>query len=605
MKIPSLEATLLKAKETFVRFPIPVLMSIWAAILLFTMIELKGATETEVWSYARICLTLALAMPAFIAAHAFAERLQNNRWKYGAYALPGAYFIWFWFVLEDKPQEREIILFFVMAIAVHLLVSFAPFIRDGDMRRFWEYNKSIFLRILTSGLYSAVLFGGLALALVAIDELFDVNVKETSYAKIFVFISTVFNTWFFLAGFPKLNVDSPGVEYPKGLRMFTQFVLLPLVTIYLMILYAYAGKILFTMNWPRGWVSYLVIGFSMAGILALLLIWPLREDMRHKWIKLYARGFFFALFPLVILLFCSIYLRVSTYGITINRWFVILLACWLLLIALYFLLSREKQIRFIPVSLFCTALLSAYGPLSASNVAFRSQKARLLEVGTAAGVYNPEEGRFVKAIKVGQVDFDQEEVLSSAIEYLVDTYDAKEVASMFPVNADSVIEKYGRYQLPGELMKSIGLELRSPSGNIGNTRYTFAVESYNTPLDVAGYDWSVYWNYYDEKSSEDEKFSLNDSLLFMLNFNGNILVLKSADEKELARLNLDELRRRLLKEGPVNQYLMKQERLTLQTENDSVKVKLLIRSFSGKLLDNDVPGRTENIDAVLLVKRMD
>jgi hypothetical protein len=91
----------------------------------------------------------------------------------------------------------------------------------------------------------------------------------------------------------------------------------------------------------------------------------------------------------------------------------------------------------------------------------------------------------------------------------------------------------------------------------------------------------------------------------MLNFNGNILVLKSADKKELARLNLDELRRKLLKDGSVNQYLMKQERLTLQTENDSVKVKLLIRSFSGKLLDNDVPGRTENIDAVLLVKRMD
>lgn len=602
MKLPSLESTLLKAKETFIRFPVPIIISMWAAFLLFTLIDMKGATELETWMYGKICLTLALALPAFIAAQAFAESVQNKKWKWIVSVLLGVYFIWFWSGLEEKPQEREIILFFVMAIAVHLMVAFAPFISDSDMRRFWGYNKSIFIRILTAGLYSAVLFGGLALALAAIDQLFDVNVKETSYAKIFVFIASVFNTWFFLAGFPKREETDTPADYPKGLRMFTQFVLLPLVTIYLMILYVYAGKILLTMNWPRGWVSYLVIGFSMAGILALLLVWPLREDEQYKWIKLYAKGFFFALFPLVVLLFFSIYLRVSTYGITINRWFVILLACWLLLIAIYFLVSKRKRIRFIPVSLFFTALLSAYGPLSAFNVAFRSQKSRLIDVGLEAGIYQTDSKVFKKAESVSQVSLDQEEVLSSAVEYLVDTYDAKEVVTMFPVNADSVIVKYGRYQLPEELMKSIGLSLRTSSGRIENTRYTFSVESYSTPVNVAGYDWSINWNYYDDKSDEDETIRVNDSSFLLLNFNGNFLVLKSPAMDELIRLDLAALRSKLLKAGPVNQYLMKQEQLTILGENDSIRVKLNIRSFSGKLLENDIPGRTENIDALLLVK---
>lgn len=603
MKLPSLESTLLKAKETFIRFPLPIIFSLWAAVVLFNLIDLKGATEVESWSYAKVCLTLALAMPAFIAVQAFSESLQNKKWKWIAYVLAGGYFIWFWSGLEEKPQEREIILFFVLAIAVHLLVAFSPFIRDSDMRRFWAYNKSIFIRILTAGLYSAVLFGGLALALSAIEQLFDVNVQESSYAKIFIFIATVFNTWFFLAGFPEVDDQVVELDYPKGLRLFTQYVLLPLVTIYLLILYAYAGKILFTMNWPRGWVSYLVIGFSMAGILALLLVWPLREEEQFKWIKLYAKGFFMALFPLVVLLFFSIYLRVSEYGITINRWFVILLACWLLLIAVYFLVSKQKRIRFIPVTLFFTALLSAYGPLSAFNVAFRSQKLRLMEVGQEMGVYQADKNVFVKAESVSKVSFDQEVVMTSTIEYLLDTYDATEIVSMFPVNADSIISKYGSYQLPGELMKSIGLNSRSPSGRTENTRYNFSVESYNGPVNIAGYDWSINWNYYDDKSNEDDLVRVNDSSLFLLNFNGNQLVIKNPAKAEMIRLDLASLRTKLLKEGPVNQYMMKQDQLIIQHENDSIGVKLIIRSFSGKLLENDVPGRTENIDAMLLIKR--
>ncbi|MBK9320884.1 MAG: DUF4153 domain-containing protein [Bacteroidetes bacterium] len=105
-------------------------------------------------------------------------------------------------------------------------------------------------------------------------------------------------------------------DYPNGLRIFTQFVLLPLVTIYLGILYVYELKILITMNWPRGWVSYLVIGFSTAGILALLLVWPLRNDDRYKWVKTFTRLFYIALLPLIALLFFSIYIRVKEYGIT-------------------------------------------------------------------------------------------------------------------------------------------------------------------------------------------------------------------------------------------------------------------------------------------------
>ena len=161
----------------------------------------------------------------------------------------------------------------------------------------------MFIRFLTATLYSGVLFGGLALAIFAVDQLFDVRIDEDNYARLWVLIATVFNTWFFLSDLTEdLDALDQSLDYPNGLRLFTQFVLLPLVTIYLSILYVYMFKIILSSNWPKGWVSYLVIGFSTAGILALLLVWPLQSNDRFKWIKAYVKYFFMALFPLILML---------------------------------------------------------------------------------------------------------------------------------------------------------------------------------------------------------------------------------------------------------------------------------------------------------------
>jgi hypothetical protein len=115
-------------------------------------------------------------------------------------------------------------------------------------------------------------------------------------------------------------------------------------------------KIILSSNWPKGWVSYLVIGFSTAGILALLLVWPLQSNDRFKWIKAYVKYFFMALFPLILMLAFAIYIRVKDYGITENRYFIMVLALWLFVNAIYFLLSTVKNIKVIPMSLFFVAL---------------------------------------------------------------------------------------------------------------------------------------------------------------------------------------------------------------------------------------------------------
>ena len=50
-----------------------------------------------------------------------------------------------------------------------------------------------------------------------------------------------------------------------------QFILIPLVGLYLLILYVYGLQILFTWELPKGGLTYLILSFSIAGMLAVLL----------------------------------------------------------------------------------------------------------------------------------------------------------------------------------------------------------------------------------------------------------------------------------------------------------------------------------------------
>jgi hypothetical protein len=237
--------------------------------------------------------------------------------------------------------------------------------------------------------------------------------------------------------------------------------------IYLLILYAYMFKIVFTAHWPAGWVAWMVMVFSVAGILSLLLIYPLRNEADNTWIRGYSKFYYVALLPLIVLLFCAIYKRVAPYGITEQRYFLLALATWLLFITLYFLLSKKKDIRLVPLSLCILAFLSVWGPWGAFAVSLNSQRHRLegllekyglmangkvvagnlAEGKSLAG--NPTGGKFVAGNPEVHVPAKDRKAISSTTDYIVSRHGYKALQPMFTVNIDSMIRRdslSGRFQ---------------------------------------------------------------------------------------------------------------------------------------------------------------
>ncbi len=378
-KIPSISEVWAKAIASARRLPAVLLCAVVGTIAAIVLIEDPG--DDVMATFIRLLLSSALGLPLFIALTTTAERFQWKRsWltfaTVAGFVVLGLYY-WSLPDLVEFPQQ-SIARFFLLAIGLHLLVSFFPFVTRSDSDSFWEYNKALFLRILISALFSAVLFLGLTIALAALDNLFGMDIDEQWYFELWVICAGIINTWLFIGGIPKFDAEPKAkFEYPTALKIFSAYILLPLVLLYFAILISYEAKIVITWNWPRGWVSLLILWYSVFGILSMLLLHPLRNFAENKWIPVFYRWFFRALIPLVIMLALAIWRRVSEYGITENRYFVIVMALGLVIVTAYFIISRVKDIRAIPIVLCVLALLSTYGPQSAFSVSKASQLQRL------------------------------------------------------------------------------------------------------------------------------------------------------------------------------------------------------------------------------------
>jgi len=380
MKLPSIQTLWRGAAGVFMRFPLQLLLAVlatlvWCRITEFNYNDNQALKNSliKLIAIANLALTLLLANDLFAESH---QLSLAKKWIGRIAMLAVCTGLFFW--LDPWTHQADVFRIALLSFAFHLLVAFAPYIGKGSLKGFWQYNERLFLRSLISGFYAAVLFAGLAIALFAIDGLFNVDIRDKAYMKLFAITGVGFTTIFFLAGVPSSFEELEKEQvYPKGLKIFTQYVLIPLMTIYLAILLVYEIKIALLWELPKGLVSTLILGYSVFGILSLLLIYPIKDKEGNGWIRLFSRFFYLMIIPLIVLLVLAIVKRVGNYGVTESRYVLIVLAIWLSAITLYFLLSKKQNIKVIPISLCILALVSAYGPLSAFSVSKYSQLARL------------------------------------------------------------------------------------------------------------------------------------------------------------------------------------------------------------------------------------
>jgi hypothetical protein len=401
MKFPSITALISEAYSTLKRFPLVILSSIALEVFLIIIIDRSIEDLSELNQFA---FTASLGISLFFALRMFSERYKLSLVVQTVSSIVILGLLTIYYFLDDIDHVTFMFRFLSIIIGTHLLVALSAYIKVANPEGFWQFNKRLLMRFLTSAFFSLALFAGLSLAIVGTDKLLGVDWDSDIYTHLFAFIGTIFNTWFFLAGIPKsLEEIDKEVNYEKVVRLFAQYVLIPITTIYLVILYVYELKILVDWNLPKGWVSVLIFAYAALGILANLLLFPLIRQEGKKWIKTFSKFFYITLFPLFILLYLALDVRISEYGYTEARYYGVVLLGWLFLIAVYFILSKKKNIKAIPYTLAFLAFTTIIGPWSASSVTVSSQKGKLLAMFEEFEIF--EDGKVREGIELSSEDY--------------------------------------------------------------------------------------------------------------------------------------------------------------------------------------------------------
>ncbi len=458
MKLPSFRQAFQEARVALRRFPFVICDAAVGTAAAVVLTDHEGpAAPTILFN---ILLAAALGIPLLTGLAVISERRRHNRTAAVGLQLFGvlllvAYALTVPMDLARAPQVT-LYQFFALVIALHLFVAFAPFMVRNEAKGFWHFNKILLLRVLTSLFYTCILWAGLSIALEALDILFGVSVPGKRYGELWILIVGLFNTWFFLAGVPEDATRLESLtEYPKGIRVFAQYILLPIVLIYLVILYAYLAKIVLDWEWPDGWVSKLILGFSGTGIFLFLLLHPLAGQAANAWVTKATRWFYLLLIPLVVVLFLSVWRRVSEYGVTEGRYFALILGVWLGFLVLYFILSKSKSIKVIPTTLCLGALLVSFGPWGAFAVSRQSQVNRLEVIASRAG--------FLSEARVrpdhGEVSPQDAKQISAILSYLHTTHGFSGIQQWFSMDLRiDTIASGVAYKSPAEVSKMMGFE---------------------------------------------------------------------------------------------------------------------------------------------------
>ena len=472
MRLPSVSALIGRAADVLRQFPLTLLFAATAAVFAVAAVDAKDETQL-----ARVAMVAMLGVPLSIGIALLTRYRGWSAARQALWQLAGVVLLLLFYRSWPGPDQKpDMLRYFQLSAIVHLGVSFLPFIRGRETSAFWQYNRRLFESFLRAVLFAGVLFAGLAIALVAVDKLFGVHVPPLSYPRLWLVMALLVHPWIFLAGIPGEPAELDAATYPRALKVFTQYVLTPLVAIYLTIVVLYGVKIMVTGSWPSGWVGYLVTSVAVAGMLGFLLVHPLRAQPSEGWIRFYARMLFLGLMPAAILLLLALWQRVDAYGLTELRVLGLVLGIWLLAMAVMFTVARETAIRTIPLSLAAILLVCFTGPISAARLGIRSQTRRLEQL-LAASAATPDRGREA----------------SAAVDYLIQYRAAAPLRRIF---GDSALQSRtlagvkwaARDSLAGRLLAARGIVFDRTYARDGS-KWGTARRGNSRSVDISGFEW--------------------------------------------------------------------------------------------------------------------
>ena len=268
-----------------------------------------------------------------------------------------------------KNQITQMGLFFALFIGMFVAGHFNTEIDYAD------YAVKIILAIIESLIYYVTIFIGIVAILYTTKELFKLNFNLSNLiVTCAVVIFLLLNATIILSKFPlKYCEENLKIKWLTPFKFLFTRIIAPLFLIYGSILLLYIIKVVVLKAIPNNIITNLILWYGLLSVVVLFV----SKTVQDKFIKIYDKVQPVILLILSGMMFYSIGIRISYYGITEGRYMVVMGGVFIVISMIYYLFFNKKTYITIPTTLLILTLISSVGPVSAYNISKIDQKNRL------------------------------------------------------------------------------------------------------------------------------------------------------------------------------------------------------------------------------------
>lgn len=268
-----------------------------------------------------------------------------------------------------KNQITQMGLFFALFIGMFVAGHFNTEIDYAD------YAVKIILAIIESLIYCVTIFVGIVAILYTTKELFKLNFNLSNLiVTCAVVIFLLLNATIILSKFPlKYCEENLKIKWLLPFKFLFTRIIAPLFLIYGSILLLYIIKVVVLKTIPNNIITNLILWYGLLSVVVLFV----SKTVQDKFIKIYDKVQPIILLILSGMMFYSIGIRISYYGITEGRYMVVIGGVFIVISMIYYLFFNKKTYITIPTTLLILTLISSVGPVSAYNISKIDQKNRL------------------------------------------------------------------------------------------------------------------------------------------------------------------------------------------------------------------------------------
>ena len=581
---------LLHFKSGFERFPVTIILVFMHFITSIYIAEVRNFQSDEF-----IEINFLLFGSIFITAmfEMLYEKYfyKKNRWLVrGVYSVITFVVSIIFFVEYLRTNDYYNVYFFTLIPISMVLFLLIPILRKKDNRE--KYLQSVFSNFVTTGIFAAVLWIGIEIILATVNYLFfysgdSLFFRLTTYS--FWFIAEVFGASLFLSLLKKPNDNLENYEFPFIFNLLIKFVIIPLIIIYTGVLYIYMAKVIISMHLPKGLISHLVLWYTAFSVFIMILITPFTQ--KDKFFENFKKYFPYFSIPLIFASLFAVFQRTYQYGITENRYYVLISIFWLLFCMILYI--RNMNVTGVFISLIICFIISVYTPLSAKNVSNFSQSQRLKRILVKYGALK--DGKISKITQ--KLTNRQGSQIHTTIQYISDN------STIAKLNFKN--EKGEIYSTLGDLEKGLDVKESWKEYSIYDSEdddrekddehkiVTYKIKnSENTEIisDIAGYDNFVSYRKVDNIDPVDQE---NESEKYKITIKNKIITINSKDGTELAKINYEEavqqivskLRTLKLQDTTDTGYEVSQKDLEYIGKAGKINYKISLRSINEETVD--------------------